>query len=247
VNAIDVHGSSPVVEIGPGEGVLTKYLVSKGGPLILVELDPQCVAVLRSQYSTQVAEILHADILTIDLHLLAERYGRLRIVGNIPYNITTPILFHVLDNRSVVSDAVFLMQREVAHRLAAKPGSKEYGILSVFWQLWATVEVLFDVSPGVIYPPPTVRSSLVRLVIRETAAYPVADEAFFRRMIRNIFGTRRKTLRNSLRHFVGDGTSLPAGYDLGQRPEDLSVHDLVGLANAVFSMTGSTVVRGAGA
>jgi 16S rRNA (adenine1518-N6/adenine1519-N6)-dimethyltransferase len=180
-------------------------------------------------------EVVHEDFLKLDLEKLYHGHGKLRVVGNIPYNITTPILFQILDHRVAVVDAVILMQREVARRLVARPGTKEYGILSVACQMWAQPEIRFDVSPNVFIPRPAVTSSLVHLTLRTEPAYRVAEEQFFRDMIRSIFGKRRKTLRNSLRYFLGEEPEGCTEKELARRPEDLTIEELVDLGNRLHA------------
>jgi len=234
IAAIDPLGGDTVLEIGPGEGVLTQELAARAGRLVLVELDGRVIHRMQELFPGPAVEILHQDILDVDLTALAARAGKLRVVGNIPYNITTPILFHLLDHRAVIRDAVLMMQREVARRLSASPGSKEYGILSVASQFSTDVTMLFDVSPNVFYPRPAVTSTVVRLVMRAAPRAAVADEVFFRSMVRAVFGKRRKTLRNSLRYFLGE--EPPAGLEefLERRPEELPIEDLARLSNALF-------------
>ncbi|MBI4535431.1 MAG: ribosomal RNA small subunit methyltransferase A, partial [Ignavibacteriae bacterium] len=167
---------------------------------------------------------------------IAQRYHRrLRVVGNIPYNITSPILFHLLDHRFWVSDILLMVQKEVARRMVAMQRTKDYGILSVLCQFYADVKLLFDVSANAFYPKPKVTSSVVQLVILDAPRYAVSDEEFFRKMVRSIFGKRRKTLRNSLKYFVEEvGGRLPESVDLQRRPEELSIRQLAELSNLVF-------------
>ena len=210
-----------VLEIGPGEGVLTTLLAPRVKRLIAVELDERAIPHLRAHLAGTPTEVIAGDILT--------------------YNITSPILFRILDQRQHVQDATLLMQREVARRLAAPHGNKEYGILSVFCQLYADVNVLFDVSPNVFFPRPEVTSSLVQLRILGTPRCVVKDEPFFRSMVRAVFGKRRKTLRASLRYFLPELPTSPLPVDLQRRPEDLSIEELVSLANALAPVsTGGT-------
>lgn len=234
IAAIAPGPEDTVLEIGPGEGALTHTLAARAGRLLIVDLDDRVIERMHAQFSGTAVEILHDDILNVDLAALAARVGTLRVVGNIPYNITTPILFRLLDHRSVIRDVVLMMQREVARRLSAVPGSKEYGILSVAFQFSADVALLFDVPPTVFYPRPKVTSTLVHLTMRATPRAAVADEAFFRSMVRAVFGKRRKTLRNSLRYFLG--APPPAGIEefLTHRPEELTIEDLARLSNSLF-------------
>jgi 16S rRNA (adenine1518-N6/adenine1519-N6)-dimethyltransferase len=158
-------------------------------------------------------------------------------VGNIPYNITTPILFHVIDNRRPVHDLTITVQREVGRRMLAGPGTGEYGILSVFCAYYAEVRALFEVSPDVFYPKPDVTSIVMNLEMLARPALAADDDAFFREMVRSIFGKRRKTLRNSLRYFASPrGITVPELPLLRRRPEELSVEELVDLSNTLFRL-----------
>jgi 16S rRNA (adenine1518-N6/adenine1519-N6)-dimethyltransferase len=175
------------------------------------------------------------DFLETDLRELSRAFGgRIRVAGNIPYNITSPILFHVLDQRDAVRDLTIMIQREVARRLVAHPGTKDYGILSVFCRLYADVELLFDVSPNAFFPKPKVTSSVVRLAMLEKPRCVLVDEPFFRSMVRGVFGKRRKTLRNGLRYFLNETTEgITTDIDLGRRPETLSLDELARLSNDI--------------
>jgi len=238
VDAVDPRPGDVVLEIGPGEGALTRHLHASGARLVLVELDERAVERLRQLYEGSGIQILHQDVLTVDLDALAASAGteRLRVVGNIPYYITSPILFHVLDHRRRVRDLTMMVQREVARRLAAAPRTKAYGILSVFCQLFADVEVLFDVQPGSFHPRPDVISSVVRLAMLQRPRFAVRDEQFFRAMVRAVFGKRRKTLRNALRYFLHDDPAAAVGDAslLRRRPEDLTLEECVVLGNTLF-------------
>ena len=242
VEAIAPAADQTVLEIGPGEGVLTVLLAPHAKRLIAVEVDERAIPGLKALLAGTRTEVISGDILRMDFAALAGTGETLRVAGNIPYNITSPILFRILDQRDSVADATLLMQREVARRLAAPHGNKEYGILSVFCQLHADVRVLFDVSPNVFYPKPEVTSSLVQLRMLSEPRYAVKDDAFFRSMVRAVFGKRRKTLRASLRYFLPglSATGLPV--DLQRRPEDLSIMELVQLANALTPTGGTPTV-----
>jgi len=241
INSISPQPSDVMVEIGPGKGALTKYLAGRVKNLIVVEIDDRMIHVLREYTGDVTGEpgttILHADFLETDLSEIARQIGqRLRIVGNVPYHITSPILFHVLDYRGAVIDLTIMIQKEVARRIVAQPGTKDYGILSVFCQLFTDPKVLFDVSPNAFTPRPKVTSSVVQFHILEAPRYPIVDERFLRMVIRGVFGKRRKTLRNSLGYLFENG--LPADLpdvDLMRRPEDLSIVELVNLANKLCS------------
>ncbi len=245
VDAVGPRPEEVIVEIGPGEGALTKHLAASGAKLVLVELDERAVKPLQQAYPGPRVQVLHQDVLTVDFDGLAAATGaeRLRIVGNIPYYITSPILFHVLDNRRRVRDLTMMVQREVARRLAAVPRTKAYGILSVFCQLFADVRVLFDVQPGSFHPRPDVTSSVVQLVMLDAPRFVLRDEQFFRGMVRAVFGKRRKTLRNALRYVVDDGAvaAVPDASMLRRRPEDLTIEECVELSNALYEHTHSTI------
>ncbi len=237
IGAINPQPDDLLLEIGPGEGALTKLLAPVVHKLIVVDIDKRVIERTRDTFQTGV-EIIHQDFLTTDLESISTvEKNPLRIVGNIPYNITSPILFHILDNRAYVADAVLMIQKEVAQRLVAVPSTKDYGILSVFFQLFADVTLLFDVSPSAFYPKPKVISSVLQLKFLKKPRYELADELFFRRMVRSVFGKRRKTLQNSLRYFFHDeGITLstqPFGIDLLLRPEALTVQQLTELSNRI--------------
>lgn len=235
IAGISPQAGDVVVEIGPGEGALTKYLVESVHTLVAVDVDRRVVDLVLERFPRTV--VLHKDFLEVSIKELSLLYRvPLRIAGNIPYNITSPILFHVLDNREYVSDLTIMIQKEVAKRMVAEPGTKDYGILSVFCQIFADVEVLFDVSPNAFYPKPAVTSSVVQLRLLPGPRFLLDDEQFFRSMVRSVFGKRRKTLRNSLSYFVEEPDILSASdVDLTQRPEDLTIEQLAAMSNNLFA------------
>jgi len=236
VASIDPEPEDVLLEIGPGEGALTRHLALRTHRLSVVEIDARAAAGLRAMFPGGGVEVIEGDFLSIDLDGFARaRGGRLRIAGNIPYNITSPILFHVLDHRTHIADLTILVQREVGRRMAAAPCSPDYGILSVFCRYASDVKALFDVPPGAFYPRPGVTSLLMRLVMRAAPELPADDEAFFRTVVRATFGKRRKTLRNSLRYVDAlRGAALPDLPELDRRPEELSVAELVALSNTLL-------------
>jgi 16S rRNA (adenine1518-N6/adenine1519-N6)-dimethyltransferase len=242
VAAIRPRPEDVILEIGPGEGALTTHLLGRAGMLIVVEIDRRVVKYLKEQVlppleagAHPAVTVLHQDILETDLSSVARQVGhRLRIIGNIPYHITSPIIFHVLKHRTAVTDLTIMMQKEVARRLAATPGTKDYGILAVLCQLHTDVRMLFDVSPNAFIPRPKVTSTVVRLQILEQPRVPIRNEQFTSKVIRGVFGKRRKTLRNSLAYLLDhDMPSTVAGVDLQRRPEELTVVELAELANAL--------------
>jgi len=234
VDALGPRHDDVVLEIGPGEGALTELLAATECTLVLVDLDLRVVEAMRNRLPGRV-EILHRDILTVDPAIIARDHARsrLRIVGNIPYYITTPILFHFLDARESVEDLILMMQREVGRRIVASPDSKEYGILSVISQMHADVEALFDVQPGSFFPRPAVTSTVIRLRMLPRPRYELQDERAFRKIVRTAFNKRRKTLRNSLRDLgVGDVEAIDADM-LSRRPEQLTLEEFARLSNAL--------------
>lgn len=238
LSLLDPQPGDIVLEIGPGEGVLTRELVGRVRTLVAVEIDPRSVDQLRRELGPAV-QILHQDILKTDFRDISNRTGAvagLRILGNIPYNITTPILFKILDERMAIRDAILMMQREVARRLLAAPGSKEYGIPSVFCRIFSSLEWLFDVPPTAFYPRPSVTSSVVRLQPLAQPRCTLSNEAFFRKLVRLVFGQRRKMLRNTLGALAAQyQVPLPVEFALRARPEELTPEELVTLANDFYT------------
>lgn len=236
IAAIRPEPQDVLLEIGPGEGALTRHLAACGVTLIVIDVDPRVVDAMHAMFPEGIVRVMEGDFLETDLPALAAVHGRpLRVVGNIPYNITSPILFHVLDNRQAVADLTIMVQKEVAERMVAGPGSADYGILSVMCGYCAEAALLFDVSPNAFFPRPKVTSSVVRLRMRSGPAIPARDERFFRAMVRSVFGKRRKTLRNSLSYFAAaEGLELPSLTGMTRRPEELSVGELVDLSNTLM-------------
>jgi len=235
--AIDPRPDDHMLEIGPGDGALTMHLAGRTASLVVVEIDPRGAEAVREKFDALGVVVREEDILTTDITALAHvTGGLLRVAGNIPYNITSPIVFHLLEHRASLKDITLMMQREVGRRLVAGPRTKEYGILAVTCQLYADVEALFDVSPNAFFPKPRVTSSVVRLSLLPGPRYPLSDEPHFRAMVRAVFGKRRKTLRNSLSYFLG--APLPEGkttIDLRRRPEELSLAELTQLSNELVA------------
>ena len=215
-----------LVEIGPGLGALTRALVEIVRSLQVIELDRNLADELPRRLGNPRNLHVHAmDALTTDFTKLAGEH-RLRIVGNLPYNISSPLLFHLLDHQPIIQDMHFMLQNEVVDRLAASPGNRDYGRLSVMVQLVCWVDKLFEVPPESFSPPPRVNSAVVRLVPAKTPTVLV-DKPHFERVVRQAFSQRRKTLRNSLRDLLDENEIRAAGIDPGARPETL---DLVGFA-----------------
>jgi 16S rRNA (adenine1518-N6/adenine1519-N6)-dimethyltransferase len=235
-NSLELHGDETVIEIGPGRGSLTEFLVPRSRRLILVEYDRALAALLRERYAgTRSVEVIEADVLTVDLGEAAA--GSYRLVGNVPYYITTPIIFHALE-RPRPDRAVYLVQREVADRIVAAPGSKEYGALSVNVQAVATPKLLFRVASGSFQPPPKVESAVVRLDPRPDQLMDAAAEPVVRRFVIDAFGMRRKQMRRILRSLwsleveAAETLLKKADVDPSARPEDLFPEQFVGLVMA---------------
>ncbi len=222
----------PVLEIGPGMGVLTQFLIENNHDLKVVELDTESVDYLNSNFPQLAGKIIEADFLKLNLDDLFP--GKFCIIGNYPYNISSQIFFKVLDYRDKVVCCSGMLQKEVAERIAAGPGSKTYGILSVLLQAWYDIEYLFTVPEHVFNPPPKVKSGVIRLIRNNTTDLG-CDEKLFKSVIKTSFGQRRKTLRNSLRGFFDKESPVLQDSIFQKRPEQLSVNDFVNLTNIISS------------
>lgn len=222
LDAIDPTPGERLVEVGPGEGALTLPLLARGARMTVIELDRDLAARLRARPEAgAMLEVVEGDALKVDLARLAAPGERLRLVGNLPYNISTPLLFRFIAQLALVSDMHFMLQREVVERMAAGPGSRSYGRLSVMLAAACRVEPLFDIGPGAFRPPPRVWSSVVRLEPWPEPPFPMPDPARFADVVRRAFGQRRKTLRNALSGLVDEAALRAAGIDPGARAETL--------------------------
>jgi 16S rRNA (adenine1518-N6/adenine1519-N6)-dimethyltransferase len=223
-----------LVEIGPGQGAITLPVLKLSHKLEVIEFDRDLIPELEARTEARGGLIIHeADALSFDFASLCHDGKPLRVFGNLPYNISTPLLFHVLSFADKISDMVFMLQKEVAERLAAEADTDDYGRLSVMVQYHCKVELLFDVPPGAFHPPPKVQSSIVRLTPYHSLPHPVSNYQLFESVVKHAFGQRRKTLRNSLKELVDAETweRLPIRSDL--RAEDLTVKDFVTISNAL--------------
>lgn len=228
---LDGYKDLPVLEIGPGTGVLTRFLLEGGHDVTVVEIDTESVAYLKENFSELEGRILEDDFLKMNLKDLFG--GRdFAIIGNYPYNISSQIFFRLLEVKDRVPVCSGMLQREVAERLAAAPGTKARGILSVLLQAWYDVEYLFTVSEHVFNPPPKVKSGVIRLIRNDVKSLG-CDEALFKTVVKTTFGTRRKTLRNSLKSLFPPGAIIADESLLGLRPEQLSVSQFITLTNLV--------------
>jgi 16S rRNA (adenine1518-N6/adenine1519-N6)-dimethyltransferase len=231
VRALDPKPGDRIVEIGPGQGALTLPLLRRHGALTVIELDRDLIAPLREAGAhAGDLEVIHSDVLKVDFTKLADGQP-LRLVGNLPYNISSPILFHALEHAAVVRDMHFMLQKEVVDRMAAAPGSKVFGRLSVMLQASCDVVPLFEVPPGAFRPPPQVDSAVVRLLPRASGSVGIVDSGLFARVVREAFGQRRKTLRNALSGVCDAEAIVAAGLRPGARAEEVEVEGFVALAN----------------
>ena len=223
---VDALQGSDVLEVGPGMGVLTQYLLNKN--LKVVEIDKESVVYLKKHYPELGDGLIEGDFLKMNLSGLFP--GQFSIIGNFPYNISSQIFFKILEYRDIVPEVVCMIQKEVAERIAEKPGTKTYGILSVFLQAWYDIEYLFTVGPGAFNPPPKVHSAVIRLT-RNSRTSLGCDEKLFRSVVKTAFGQRRKTLRNSLKPLLQQtqGPNITSDPIFDLRPERLSVEDFITL------------------
>lgn len=228
VNAIHPQPTDIVVEIGPGLGALTSPLLERLPHLHAVELDRDIVARLKKRWPAERLTVHSCDALKFDFAQLGHD---LRIVGNLPYNISTPLLFHLMNFAAHIRDMTFMLQKEVVDRMVAEPATEAYGRLSVMLQYRHEMDKLFDVPPGAFRPAPKVTSSIVRLVPRPANVLQARDAALLGRIVTAAFGQRRKTLRNTLREFIGEAELAALGIDAGLRGERLSVDEFVRIAN----------------
>ncbi len=234
-DTVDACPEIPVLEVGPGMGVMTQYLVEKPRPLRVVEIDRESVAYLNDHYPRLRDNIIGDDFLRMDLRTLFDGQPFV-LTGNYPYDISSQIFFKMLDNRDLIPCCTGMIQREVALRMASQPGNKQYGILSVLIQAWYHVEYLFTVEPDVFNPPPKVQSAVIRMTRNEVQQLG-CDEQLFKRVVKSTFNQRRKMLRVSLRQIFD--SQHPATPDFFQqdlmtlRPEQLSIAQFVELTNLV--------------
>ena len=235
VRAIDPRPGQALVEIGPGLGAMTQPLLERCGDLVVIEIDRDLAARLRQKPRLDVIE---ADVLSVDFSALAARLARpLRVVGNLPYNISTPILFHLLAHAAHVQDQHFMLQKEVVDRMGAVPGNKDYGRLSVMLQWRYEIEPLFDVAPEAFEPPPRVQSAIVRM-------QPLPDvqdipAGMLGELVTVAFSQRRKLLRHTLGAWLAQ-RGCAAGFDLQRRAEEVSVAEYVALAREAAAQAGRT-------
>ncbi len=236
VRSIGPRKEDQLVEIGPGQGAITSLLIDACPQLNVIELDRDLIPMLKVQFDRHPNFKVHeADALKFDFSSICEDESRLRIVGNLPYNISTPLIFHLLAQRNLIEDMHFMLQKEVVLRLAAEPGEKNYGRLSVMAQYFCEIEDLFDVPPECFNPAPKVMSSIVRLTPYQTLPYVAKDQSHLEKVVRLAFQQRRKTLRNSLKALLENTKPESISVDLSLRAERLSVGDFVTLSDELIS------------
>lgn len=230
-DTVDACPDLPILEVGPGMGVLTQFLMQKGRPVKVVELDFESVAFLRENFPALEGNIIEDDFLQLNLERVFDGKPFV-LTGNYPYNISSQIFFKMLDNKDLIPCCTGMIQKEVAERIAAGPGSKTYGILSILIQAWYKVEYLFTVNEHVFNPPPKVKSAVIRMTRNETTDLG-CNERLFKLIVKTTFNQRRKTLRNSISSILERENPLSADPIFNKRPEQLSVQDFIELTNRV--------------
>ncbi|WP_371370022.1 16S rRNA (adenine(1518)-N(6)/adenine(1519)-N(6))-dimethyltransferase RsmA [Pseudomonas sp. QL9] len=237
LRAIAAKEGQHLLEIGPGQGALTEGLVDSGAQLDVIELDLDLIPQLKWKFGLKPNFRLHqGDAMKFDFSTLPQAGEKLRVVGNLPYNISTPLIFHLLEHAEIIQDMHFMLQKEVVERLAAEPGNGDWGRLSIMVQYFCKVDYLFTVGPGAFNPPPKVESAIVRLAPYAEPPYPAKDHRLLERIVREAFNQRRKTLRNTLKSLLSVEDIESVGVDPTLRPEQLDVSDFVKLANRLAEL-----------
>lgn len=240
LRAIHAREGQRLLEIGPGQGALTEGLLGSGARLDVIELDQDLIPLLKLKFGLESRFSLHrGDALKFDFASLVESGEKLRVVGNLPYNISTPLIFHLLEHAPVIEDMHFMLQKEVVERLAATPGGGDWGRLSIMVQYHCRVEHLFNVGPGAFNPPPKVDSAIVRLTPFAEPPHPARDPKLLERVVREAFNQRRKTLRNTLKPLLSVEDIEAAEVDPTLRPEQLDLAAFVRLANQLAELPGN--------
>ncbi|GAB3375714.1 16S rRNA (adenine(1518)-N(6)/adenine(1519)-N(6))-dimethyltransferase RsmA [Spongiibacter taiwanensis] len=231
VSAIYPREGQRLLEIGPGQGAITELLLESGCELSVIELDRDLVPILEEKFShLSHFHLYQGDALKFDIQALAGK-DRLRVVGNLPYNISTPLIFHLLSQQGGIADMHFMLQKEVVERLAAETGSKAYGRLGIMAQYYCQVENLFEVPPECFSPRPKVQSAIVRLTPHTELPHPANSVDTLQQVLRSAFNQRRKTLRNNLKELISSEALEDLGIDPGLRPEKLALAEFVTIAN----------------
>jgi 16S rRNA (adenine1518-N6/adenine1519-N6)-dimethyltransferase len=223
-----------VLEVGPGQGMLTQYLIENKNNLVAVEADKDMVAVLNQKYNPSVLKIVFEDFMKVDLTKVFDNQS-FSLIGNFPYNISSQIVFKMIENRAIVPEMVGMFQLEMAERVVAKPGGKEYGVISVLTQAFYDGKKLFNVDRGCFSPPPNVQSAVIRLT-RKANQDLGCDYNMFRNVVKTAFNQRRKMLRNTVRPFFEKDPTLLGDVFFNRRPETLSLEEFVGLTKQIESL-----------
>lgn len=232
IQAIAPKQDQQLVEIGPGQGALTSSLVTAGAETNVIELDRDLIPGLLASFASYKNFNLHqGDALKFDFSQLTSSDKKVRVIGNLPYNISTPLLFHLFSFRELISDMHFMLQKEVVERLAAQPGEKAYGRLGIMAQYYCQVDNLFTVSPGAFKPAPKVDSAIVRLTPHTTMSTPADDIKLLEHVVRLAFGQRRKTIRNTLKSLFSADQLTQLSIDPSLRPEQITLTQFISLAN----------------
>ncbi len=241
--AINPKPDDIIVEIGAGEGFLTEQFVGKVRKVFAIEIDKRAVDFLKVRFGSEdllkedKIEILHQDFLELDLKMF-EKIGKIRLIGNIPYSITSSIIFKAIENRILIKDLIIMVQLEVAQRIVSKPDVKDYSILSVMCQAYSKPEILFRVSRNVFYPKPNVTSAVIRLDFESSElSSKIIDDAFFKKVVKVIFNKRRKILKNTLMELFDKEILSQIEFDLNKRPEQLSVEEIIELSNELYKIS----------
>ena len=243
IRTAQVEKEDVILEVGPGLGEMTLALARQVEKVIAVEIDPKLVAILNKKMKDYPnVEVVKGDILKVDFRQFLKREGHpIKVVANLPYQISTPLLFRFIESKEAFSTFTLMLQKEVAERMVAPPGRKEYGPLSIFIQIFLDVSIRFFIKPSAFFPPPKVESAVVHMVWKEKPMIETKDEEWFKRVVRACFGYRRKTLVNALKHselFLPEPVELKMeaiGIDPRRRPETLTIQEFVSLAEALKS------------
>ena len=241
IRTAQVEKGDVVLEVGPGLGEMTLVLAQHAKKVIAVEIDSKLAVILKQKVKDfSNVEVVQSDILKMDFNLFLKKEGHLiKVVANLPYQISTPLLFRFIESKEAFSTLTLMLQKEVAERMVASPGRKEYGPLSIFIQIFSDVSIRFFIKPSAFFPPPKVESAVVHMSFREKPVVSLGDEEWFKKIVKGCFGYRRKTLMNALKH---SRLPLPQsiesrmqkiGIDPRRRPETLTIQDLVHLAEAL--------------
>jgi 16S rRNA (adenine1518-N6/adenine1519-N6)-dimethyltransferase len=234
ISAIQPKKTDHIIEIGPGQGALTQYLLPTVNQLDVIEYDKEVIPILERRCAGLGNLLIHqGDVLQFDFKTCFMPNKRYRIVGNLPYNISTPLFFYLLQYADHIDDMVFMIQKEVAERITAAPNTKSYGRLSVMLQYYCETTYLFSVPPSAFSPPPKVVSGVIGLKPYREKKHFAENETLFATLVRDCFNLRRKTLRNTLKNYINSAISSELAFDLSLRPENLSVADFVHLSNVI--------------